>query len=240
MTDRERVKQAAAWEAVHRFVRPGCRLGMGTGTTAAHVLERVAELWRQGKLEDLLIVPTSLGTEWACRQMGLPVTTLDHPRIQGELDVTIDGADVITPQLSLIKGGGGALLTEKIVARASRLFVVVADESKLKPHLGTDFPLPLEVLPSAQALVLRLLREMGAKAEIRHGCGKAGPVITDSGHILIDVLFPTPIDPAAMERELDAIPGVLESGLFVGMARYAVVGCLNGVVHVLEPRAVCP
>ncbi len=230
----EEAKKRAAYQAVDTYVKPGVRLGMGTGSTAAYVLERVTALWNAGHLEGLLVVPTSLGTEWACRQASLPVTTLDDPRIQGRLDVTLDGADVIAPQLSLIKGGGGALLTEKIVARASDQFVVVADASKLQPHLGTGFPLPLEVLPQAQALVLRLLREMGAQAHIRQGGGKAGPVITDSGHILIDVVFPAPIDPVAMEKELDSIPGVLESGLFVRLAHAAVVGHPGGRVEVLR------
>lgn len=230
----EAAKAAAAQRAVETFVRPGLRLGMGTGSTAALVLERVRDLWRQGLLPDLLVVPTSLGTEWACRQAGLPVTTLDDPRVDGELDLTLDGADVIGPDFSLIKGGGGALLTEKIVARASRDLVVVADHTKLQPHLGTGFPLPLEVLPQARALVLRILTGMGARAAVRQGGGKAGPVITDSGHILIDVVFPQPIDPAAMERELDCIPGVIESGLFVGMTRHAVIGYPDGRAEVLD------
>lgn len=229
----EEAKKLAARHAVEAFVRPGIRLGMGTGSTAAYVLEQIARLWHEEKLKGLLVVPTSLGTEWACRQMGLPVTTLDDPRVQGQLDLTLDGADVITPDLDLIKGGGGALLTEKIVARASDTFVVVADASKLHPHLGTSFPLPLEVLPQAQALVLRLLREMGARAEIRQGGGKAGPVITDSGHILVDVIFPAPIDPVGMEKTLDAIPGILETGLFVGLAQRAVIGFPDGKIQIL-------
>jgi ribose 5-phosphate isomerase A len=234
MSSQEAAKRAAAYFAVEHYVKPNCRLGMGTGSTAAFVLERVTQLWNEGKLPGLKVVPTSLGTEWAARQAGLPVTTLDDPTIQGELDLTLDGADVIAPDLSLIKGGGGALLTEKIIARASHSLIIVADETKLQPSLGTGFPLPLEVLPQAQALVLRLLRELGAQAEIRQGGGKAGPVITDSGHILIDVTFSQPVNPAEMEWELDKIPGVIESGLFVGLVNEAVIGYADGSVRVLK------
>jgi len=228
------LKQASAEAAVKSSVGPGCRLGLGTGSTAAFAIEKVAGLYNSGKLEGLLVFPTSLSTEWACRRFGLPVTTLNDPKLKGELDVTIDGADEIDPNLNLIKGGGGALLLEKIAARAAKRFVVIADESKLQPHLGTGFPLPLEVALPAVSYVLQRLEKLGGEGRVRMGVKKAGPVITDSGNLLVDVTFEKAIDPLEMESNLLRIPGILETGLFVDFVYEAWIGGLDGNVKLIS------
>jgi ribose 5-phosphate isomerase A len=219
--DAEAQKRAAAARAVE-FVRPGMRLGLGTGSTARHFVELVGERVRAGL--DIVAVPTSQVTHADAERLGIPLTTLDDV---SELDLTVDGADEIGPDLSLIKGGGGALLREKIVASASARMIVIADQSKCVEALGR-FPLPIEVAPFGAAATLRKL-EKAMDSRQRPGIltlrkGRDGHAfVTDGGHWIIDAALGRIDDPLAMAHALCAIPGVMEHGLFIGLAQMAIV-----------------
>ena len=208
-------KQSAA-QASLRFVRDGNVVGLGTGSTAAYAVRFLAARVQAGL--KIRAIPTSSQTRDSARTAGIPLTTLDE--IQ-QIDVTIDGADEFDPQLNLIKGGGGALLREKIVASASRLLVIIADSSKQAQVLG-KFPLPVEVIPFAQALIARKIEALGARVELRQVTdGK--PFITDEGHHILDCHFGQIPDPPALARKLETMPGIVEHGLFIGMANVVLV-----------------
>jgi ribose 5-phosphate isomerase A len=220
-------KRAAAARAVE-FVRPGMRLGLGTGSTARPFVDLLAERVRAGL--DVVCVPTSEATRAQAEQLGINLTTLDETP---ELDLTVDGADEIAPDLTLIKGGGGALLREKIVAAASGKMIVIADQSKLVPVLGR-FPLPVEIVPFGALATRRAVEAATAAA----GCpgpalprlGKDGhPFVTDGGHWLLDAQLQRIADPQALAARLSAIPGVMEHGLFIGLAWTAIVAGPDGV-----------
>ncbi len=219
--DAEAQKRAAAARAVE-FVRSGMRLGLGTGSTARHFVELVGERVRGGL--DVVAVPTSQATKADAERCGIPLTTLDDTP---ELDLTVDGADEIAPDLSLIKGGGGALLREKIVAAASARMIVIADQSKLVGTLGR-FPLPIEVAPFGLAATRRAI-ERAIAAIQRPGRlslrpGRDGHAfVTDGGHWIIDAALDRIDDPQAMAHALTGIPGVMEHGLFIGLAQMAIV-----------------
>jgi ribose 5-phosphate isomerase A len=226
-------KRAAAARAVE-FVRPGMRLGLGTGSTAKHFVELLAERVRAGL--DVIAVPTSETTRRDAERLGIPLTSLDETP---QLDLTVDGADEIASDLSLVKGGGGALLREKIVASASTRMIVIADESKWVPVLGR-FPLPVEVVPFGLGAVRRAVEAAAAAA----GC--AGPLllrqgrdghafVTDGGHWILDAALERIADPASLADRLDGIAGVVEHGLFIGLAHAAVVAGAGGV-RVVERR----
>ena len=225
-------KRAAA-EAALKFVEPGMKLGLGTGSTAAHFVELLGAKVADGF--DIVGVPTSEATRELAERHGVPLTTLkDTP----ELDLTVDGADEIDGDLNLIKGGGAALLREKIVAFASKRMIVIADSSKLVRQLGA-FPLPIEVIPfgkeSTKRAIARLAQELGGsgKIDIRRAEDEC-PVVTDSGHIIVDAHFGRIDDPAKVAAALNRIPGVVEHGLFLGYANLAILAGPNGVVT-LEP-----
>jgi ribose 5-phosphate isomerase A len=220
-------KRAAAARAVE-FVRPGMRLGLGTGSTARHFVELIGERVRAGL--DVVAVPTSQATRADAERLGIPLTTLDETP---ELDITVDGADEIAPDLSLIKGGGGALLREKIVAAASARMIVIADASKWVDALGR-FPLPIEVTPFGLTATRRAVEKAiapiwaGAPLILRHG--KDGhPFVTDGGHWIIDATLGRIDDPKALANALSAIPGVMEHGLFIGLAHVAILAGADGV-----------
>lgn len=223
------LKRQAAVHAVELEVRSGMALGLGTGSTAAHVLDALAERLRDGRLAGIRGVPTSSWTAQRCEELGIPLTTLaECPR----LDLTIDGADEIDPSLSLIKGRGGALLHEKVVATAGARMVVVADGSKLVPRLGTRAPLPIEVIPFALPLCQRLLADHGWAPKLRasdHG----SPFVTDEGNVILDCRREDWSDLSALAAGIDEIPGVAGHGLFLGVAAVAVVATEGGV-RVLE------
>ena len=223
----EAQKRAVAARAVD-FVRSGMRLGLGTGSTAQHFVELLAERVRTGL--DVIAVPTSEATRAQAERLGIALTTLDATP---ELDLTVDGADEIAPDLTLIKGGGGALLREKIVASASAQMIVIADASKWVPVLGR-FPLPVEIVPFGAAATRRAVE--AAAAEI--GCpgpallrkGKDGHAfVTDGGHWLLDAQLQRIADPSALAARLSVIPGVMEHGLFIGIARTAILAGPDGV-----------
>jgi ribose 5-phosphate isomerase A len=210
----DELKQAVGRAAVDRYVVDGMRLGLGTGSTAIWAVRRTAERFAAGDLPRIRVVTTSLQSDLEARGLGLPVVTLNDAGMEEGLDLTIDGADEVDAGGLLIKGGGGALLMEKVVAYASKRFVVVVDRGKLSDRLGTRFPVPVEVVPGALAPVRRAIQALGAEVSLRIGVRKAGPVVTDLGNLLLDAHFRTPFDPVAMEAALDAIPGVLGNGLF--------------------------
>ena len=227
-------KKAAGDRAVEDLVKPGMALGLGTGSTAFWAIKKAGELFRAGHLPNLLVVPTSFDTELLCQHEGLPVRTLGDPAIDGVLDLYLDGADEIDPDLNCIKGGGAAQLQEKIVCSASRKFVLIADETKAVPHLGTKFPVPVEIHSLARIPVIRACEALGAVATLRYGKGKMGPVITDNGHFILDLVFSQPVDSTLMERQLKLIAGVLEVGLFPGRASMAYLGQADGTCRILR------
>ena len=216
---REVAKKRAALEAV-RHLKDGFTLGLGSGSTAAYAIR---EIRRKIRREDLRIlgIPTSHQALLLAVDCGIPLTTLnEHP----ELDLTIDGADQIDKALNLIKGMGGALTREKIVASASKQLVIVADETKLVEKLGTNHPVPVETLPFALPTVMSKAREMGGRPVLREGKGKVGPVVTDNGNFIVDVDFGLINTPKELNSRLKLIPGVVETGLFIEMANIIYVG----------------
>ena len=218
-------KRAAAEAAVATEVGSGMVLGLGTGSTASHVVIALGRLLRDGSLTGIVGVPTSEATARLAREHGVPLTTLDA---QPRLAVCLDGADEIGPGLGLVKGLGGALLREKIVASAADRFVVVADASKRVAKLGQHAPVPVEVIPFARPLCERLLVATGWRPLLRdHG---DGPWITDEGNLILDCRRDDwGGDPARLAAGLHEIPGVVEHGLFLGMAAAAYVACTDGV-----------
>jgi len=194
----------------------GSKIGMGTGTTIEYVIDVLAEFVRSGELKNIAVVPTSSATLLRCEELEIPVFSLNSKRINGLLDISIDGADRIDEKKNLIKGGGAALLQEKIIAYNSNEFVVVADETKEVKSLVCDFPIPLEIIPSAYRPIVLALEKKGLKVKLREGKGKIGPVVTDSGHHILDLSYPSnfSIDPKVEEDELNKIVGIVENGLF--------------------------
>jgi ribose 5-phosphate isomerase A len=219
-SEKELVGRASA-----RFVNDGNIVGLGTGSTAVYAVQAVADRVKTGL--KILCIPTSVRTKEQAVNLGIPLTTLDEHQ---EIDVTIDGADEIDPKLCLIKGGGGALLREKIIASASRKMVVIADATKLVPVLG-KFPLPVEVVGFAQAVVGKKIEAMGAEVFLRKdAAGKT--YITDEGHHILDCKFGQIPDPPALARMLSDIPGVMEHGLFIGLASVVLIGKGNEVEEI--------
>ncbi|MDX6523798.1 MAG: ribose 5-phosphate isomerase [Gaiellales bacterium] len=222
--DVESLKRDAAEAAIEAEVRSGMLLGLGTGSTARWLLEGLAARLGDGRLAEIAGIPTSEATAARCRELGIPLATLDqHPA----LDLAIDGADEIAPGLALIKGMGGAHLREKVVACAAARFVVVADESKLVARLGDRAPLPVEVVGFARSVCDRLLRDQGWTPEPRMRDGE--PWITDEGNLILDCRRADWSDPPALQRALADMPGVVEHGLFLDMAAAAYVAADGGV-----------
>ena len=225
--DLERLKREAALRALE-FVRPGIKLGLGSGSTAAHFVAVLAERVRGGL--DVVCVPSSEATKLQASRLGIPLTTLDEAPV---LDLTVDGADEIDPELNLIKGGGGALLREKIVAQASREFVVIADETKRVERLGR-FPLPIEVveygLGATRLALAAAFRSAGCEGPLRLRMKPDGHVfVTDQGHLILDAGLGQIPDARSLARGLADVAGAVEHGLFIGLARRAVVAGGGGV-----------
>jgi len=212
-----------AGERAASYVQDGMALGLGSGTTVRFFLHALAERVRQGL--KVRCIPTSTATAALARELGIP---LDDFNTLTELDLTVDGADEVDPECNLIKGGGGALLREKVVAAASRRVYIIVDETKLKPHLG-GFPLPVEVVPFGWEATRRKLEALGCRAELR--LHDEEPFITENGNYILDCHFERIDDPAKLEQEITLIPGVVESGLFVGMADKVIIGRAPGVVE---------
>ncbi len=209
-----------AGRAAAELVVSGNIVGLGTGSTAYFAVVALGERVKAGLR--IIGIPTSVATAELARAVGIPLSTLDeHP----EIDITIDGADEIDPHLRLIKGGGGALLREKIIAAASKKMVVVADSSKLVPALG-KFPLPVEIIPFARAILEKKITALGASCKERNRAD-GQPFVTDEGHHILDCSFGRIADPPALARALNEMPGVVEHGLFIGLAKMAIVGKRN-------------
>ena len=226
MTDAAaRFKQQAGEQAAS-LVQSGMVVGLGTGSTAIFAIRRVAARLRDGDLSGILAIATSRATEAAARALGIPMLTDDIPR---EIDLTIDGADEVDPALDLIKGGGGALLREKVVAQASRREVIVVDADKLSPRLGTHWPLPVEVLEFGWRSQARFLEGLGATVTPRTGDG--GLYRTDGGNIILDSQFGGIADPAGLAGTLDARAGIAGHGLFIGIASDVIVAGAAGMRH---------
>jgi ribose 5-phosphate isomerase A len=225
MTLQDELKQKAAVFAVD-FVASGMVVGLGTGSTTHFALLRLGELIRSGRLRDIVGIPSSLRTEKTALELGIPLTDFEtHPRI----DVTIDGADEVDPELNLIKGGGGALLREKVLAQATRRNVIIVDESKLALRLGTKWALPVEVVPFARPAEERFLASLGAAVELRFRDGR--PVTTDQGNLLLDAAFGPMENPAGIAQQLNSRAGIVEHGLFIGLAHDVVVAGPEGIRH---------
>ncbi len=225
-------KRLAASRALD-FVRPGMRLGLGTGSTAKHFVDLLGERVRQGLTT--IAVATSEATAAQAVQAGIPLTTLDEIP---DLDLTVDGADEIAPDLTLTKGGGGALLREKIVASASARMVVIADASKWSSAFGR-YPLPIEIVPFGVTVTRRAVERaaeglgMAVGVTLRTQDGHA--FVTDGGHWVLDAAFGRISDPVALAERLAAIPGVVEHGLFIGLAHTAIVADADGVRVIEKP-----
>ncbi|WP_428483913.1 ribose-5-phosphate isomerase RpiA [Rhodopila sp.] len=220
------LKQRAG-EAAAALVEPGMVVGLGTGSTAIFAARNIAERLRAGGLRDIVAIATSRATEAAARELGIFLLADDIPR---EIDITIDGADEVDPSLDLIKGGGGALLREKIVAQASRREVIVVDESKLSPRLGTHWALPVEVLEFGWRSQARFLQSLGAAVIPREVDGVL--FRTDQGNMILDSRFGPITDPTALSAKLGARAGIVGHGLFIGIAQDLFVAGADGVRHV--------
>ena len=221
--DSDAQKRAAAARAVE-FVQSGMKIGLGTGSTAKHFVALLGERVRSGLR--ITAVPTSETTRADADRAGIALTTLDETPA---LDLTVDGADEIDPALNLIKGGGGALLREKIVATASARMIVIADETKWVAHLGR-FPLPVEVVPFGLAATIKGIEKAVAGAPLKLRLDKGGhPFVTDGGHWIIDVSLGRIAHPGTLAQNLAAIPGVMEHGLFIGIAQIAILAGRAGV-----------
>jgi ribose 5-phosphate isomerase A len=225
-----RFKEEAATAAV-AFVRSGMKIGLGTGSTAIFATRRIAEQLKAGTLGDIVAFATSKTTFAEAVRLAIPVMPDDLP---GDLDVTIDGADEVDPDLNVIKGGGGALLREKIVAQASRRVIIVVDETKPSPRLGTHWPVPVEVLAFGWRSQARFLESLGAAITIRQD-HEGRPFVTDSGNLILDCRFGPIADARHLAATLGARAGIVEHGLFIELVDDLIVASAHGVEHRTRP-----
>jgi ribose 5-phosphate isomerase A len=226
------MKQAVALAATDQ-IQSGMVVGLGSGSTAALMIEALGQRLQRGELQDITGVTTSFQGEVLAAELGIPLKSLNAI---DRIDLAIDGADEVDPSFQLIKGGGACHVQEKLVARRADRFVVVVDSTKLVERLNLGFLLPVEVLPGAWRQVQGQLAQMGGEAQLRMAVKKAGPVVTDQGNLVLDVRFAGGIgDPAGLEKEINNLPGVLENGLFVNLTDQVLVGEINdGVAAVRD------
>jgi ribose 5-phosphate isomerase A len=228
--EQTRLKQQAADAAVGE-VRSGMTVGLGYGSTALLFVRSLAKKVASGELSDITGVACALAMEAEARSLGLTVSSLDqHP----VMDLTVDGADEVDPALNLIKGGGGALLREKVVAQASRREIIIVDESKMSEHLGDKWALPVEVVPFALRPVSEYVASLGAQVKLRLLAG-GEPLVTDQGNWIIDCDFGPMDDPAAVARSLEGRAGLVDHGLFLGLADEVIVAGSEGIRRVTRP-----
>ncbi len=237
MLSQSEQKKLAATTAIDTLIEQGkifsgMKIGLGTGSTALPAVKRLSERIEDGTLKDIKAVVTSFQTENYCKDLGIPVFTLNDRVIAGHLDLAIDGADEIDQKNNLIKGGGAALLLEKIIAYNSDFYAIVADESKSVLSMGTKFPLPVEIIGGARLAVEKHLEKLGAKCILRDGVKKCGPVITDNGNQILDCTWENPVDPAEMENEISKIAGVVEVGFFTKKNPLAFIAHSDGKVEI--------
>jgi len=221
------MKQAVAQAAVDQ-IQNGMILGLGSGSTAALMIEALALKIKSGEIRDVVGVTTSFQGEVLASELGIPLKSLSSV---SEIDLAIDGADEVDPSFQLIKGGGACHVQEKLVAALAKKFIVVVDSSKLVEKLNLDFKLPVEVLPSAWKQVQKKLEELGGSGELRMAQKKAGPIVTDQGNLILDLTFKNGIDePKFLETQINNIPGVLENGLFINLTDEVLVGKLENEI----------
>ena len=225
-----RLKQEAAEFAV-QFVQSGMIVGLGTGSTAIFATRKIGELLRTGGLNDIVGFATSKATQDEAEHLGIPMMDASLPN---KIDVTIDGADEVDPQFNLIKGGGGALFHEKVVAQASRREVIVVDASKLSDRLGTHFALPVEVSPFGWQSQMRFLESLGCRGTIRKN-KDGSQLVTDAGNMIVDCHFGPIADVNDLAAKLSARAGIIEHGLFIGIASDVIVAGETGVRHLQRP-----
>jgi ribose 5-phosphate isomerase A len=227
-------EKALAARAAARRVRSGQRLALGTGSTTSYAIQAIAENFPGG--DALSIVASSVATERFATSLGLPVRKLEA---NDHFDVMIDGADEVAPTLALTKGGGAALFREKFLARLTSELVICVDHTKLVPRLGTRAPLPIEIVPFARVRLIHQLSERSLSPRLRADRDSGAPILTDNGNELLDLHPKHGVDdPAQLEHELRLLPGVIETGLFVGLARRIYVGLPDGTVQeILRPDA---
>jgi len=220
--EQEEMKKIAGEKAT-TYIEDGMIVGLGTGSTVEYVLKKLAELVKDGL--DIKGIPTSMHTRKIAKECEIPLTDLDE---NPEIDVTIDGADEVDPKLNLIKGGGGALTREKIVAFNSKKEIIVIDESKIVKTLGVNFPLPVEVLKYGWASTKKALETFGCTAELRKIMNEV--YITDNANYILDCDFERIDDPEQLEKDINNVPGVVENGLFVGLVDEVIVGSKQGIM----------
>ncbi|KAG5186264.1 ribose 5-phosphate isomerase A-domain-containing protein [Tribonema minus] len=230
MATQDELKQQVGYKAVDDYVKSGMVVGLGTGSTAAFAVERLGQLLKDGTLKDIIAIPTSIRTKEQAEGLGIPLTTLDsHPNI----DVAIDGADTVdNATLALVKGGGGALLREKIVEVQAKEFIVIVDESKMADGVGPHFDLPVEIIQFCHEHIRREVENLpslkGCKAVLRMSGDK--PYVTDNANYIVDCKFDTPIkDPVQAGAELLNVVGVVEHGLFLGMTTACIIAGKDGI-----------
>ena len=218
------MKQAVAKAAVDK-IQNGMILGLGSGSTAAFMIEALALKIKSGEIKDIVGVTTSFQGEVLATELGIPLKSLSSV---SEIDLAIDGADEVDPKFQLIKGGGACHVQEKLVASMAKKFIVVVDSTKLVEKLNLDFKLPVEVLPTAWKQVQKSLIDFGGEGDLRMAQKKAGPVVTDQGNLILDLTFSDGIDqPELLESQINNIPGVLENGLFTNLTDEVLVGKLE-------------
>jgi ribose 5-phosphate isomerase A len=236
MTPEQSLKQQAA-DHVLTYIESGMIVGLGAGSTAILAVRGLAQKLSRGELTDIQGIPCSRVIEAEARRLGIPLTTLeDYPVI----DLTFDGADEVDPALNVIKGGGGALLREKIVAQASRREIIIVDESKLSPALGTHWAVPVEVIPFGWRTQAAYLESLGAQVRLRPGGdtpeGGGQPFQTDQGNVILDCNFGPIRDPVSLSARMDARTGIVAHGLFLGLATEVIVAGAGGIKHLQRER----
>jgi len=237
LATQDELKQQVGYKAIDDFVRSGTVIGLGTGSTAAFAVERLGQKLRDGDLKDIIAVPTSVKTAQQAEALGIPMATLDT---HADLDMAIDGADAVDPNLNLVKGGGGALFREKIVELCAKRFIVIVDESKMCDALGPSFPIPVEIVPFCHKHTMRKISKLpalrGCTPVLRSGNVSNNkpdgdkPAVTDNGNYIVDLIFAEPLqDPVAAAAQLKSMVGVVEHGLFVGMASAVIIAGKDGI-----------
>ncbi len=221
----EELKKGVARNALE-FIEDDMVVGLGTGSTTAYFIQYLGKLIMEGELEDIYGVPTSYQSRLLAIENGIPVVSIDEV---DAIDIAVDGADEVDPQLNLIKGRGAALTMEKIIEYRAGTFLVLVDESKLVERLGQKMPVPIEVIPAAWRAIAEEIEVFNAEAELRMASKKDGPVITDNGNFILDARFHRIEDPLDLEVELNNIPGVVENGIFADIADIVLVGTNEGI-----------
>ncbi len=223
--NKELLKKQAAGKAVEE-IKSGMVVGLGSGSTVYYALEKIGELISSGELKNIVGIPSSKQTEKIADKFNIPLVTFDEKQ---EIDVTIDGADEVDKYLNLIKGGGAALLREKVLAQASKKLIIVVDESKLSPKLGTNWPVPVEVIQFAYALEQKYLESVNAEAELRK-YDNGEPVVTDEGNYIIDANFGALQNPFEIAEKLENRAGIVEHGLFLHLTSKVIVAGKDGII----------